>query len=148
MAGHAVSDQGVRAIKEMIIEIKVARFFSWRRWKLLILIAEFWKMISQQVELHGGVHVNAHQFTPLSPQRIRQALSVGDWLIKVYRCHMEAMAFPERKYLLKFPAVQATRDNRRNEFREFHCVDGLPRQLVCKLAKNRPFGIKVAYDPH
>src|SRR4249919_1060830 len=51
MAGHAVSDQGIRAIKEIVIEIKVARFFRWRRWKLLKLIPEFWKACSQQIEL-------------------------------------------------------------------------------------------------
>src|SRR6476660_4262114 len=52
IADHAVSDQSVRAIKEMVIEIKVARFCRWRRWKLLILIPEFWKARSQHIELY------------------------------------------------------------------------------------------------
>ena len=60
MADHAVSDQRVRAIKEMVIEIKATRFFSWRCWKLLVFTLEFWKASSQQIELHGAVHINAH----------------------------------------------------------------------------------------
>src|SRR5258708_32927383 len=105
MADHAVSDQCIRAVKEMVIEIKVARFFSWRRWKLLVLIPEFWKTRSQQIELHGGVHVNAHQFTGPIPQSFRQTLSVRNRLIEVHRCHMKTMPFPDREYVLKFPAV-------------------------------------------
>ena len=97
MADHAVSDQCIHAIKEMVIEIKVARFFNWRRWKLLILIAEFWKARSQQIELHGGVHVNAHQFTRPIPQSFRQALSVRNRLIEVHRRYMETMPLPNRE---------------------------------------------------
>jgi hypothetical protein len=36
---------------------------------------------------------------------------------------MEAMPFPHGKYLLKFPAVQATRHDRRDELREFCHID-------------------------
>jgi hypothetical protein len=66
MSDHAVSDQRVRAIKEMVIEIKATGFFSWRRWKLLIFVPEFWKMLSQQIELHRPVHFNplAHSADP------------------------------------------------------------------------------------
>ena len=126
MADHAVSDQCVRSIKEMVIEIKATRFFSWGRWKLVIFAPEFWKACSQQIELHGVVHIDTCQFTRPIPQRFGQALSVRNRLIEMHRCHMEAMPFPGTKYLLKFPAVQAKRHDRRDELRKLHCVDGLP----------------------
>ena len=82
-------------------------------------------MPSQQIELHGIVHINAHELTRSIPQRFRQALSVGDRLIEVHRCHMEAVSFPKQKRFVKF-AVQATGHNRRDELREFVHVDVVP----------------------
>ena len=67
MADHAVSDQGVDTIKEPVVKMKTAFFLGGFDRNLLIFAPEFWTMISQQVELHGGIHVNAHQLTPLSP---------------------------------------------------------------------------------
>src|SRR4029450_8276665 len=61
---------------------------------------------------------------------------------------MEAVSFPQRKYLLKFTAMQAMRHDRRDELRKFHHVDCLPLQFVCKLAKNHSLGIEVACDLH
>ena len=72
-------------------------------------------MLSQQIELRRIVHVDAYQFARPIPQRFRQALSVGDRLVKVHRRHMEAMAFPERKISLEFSAVQTTRHDCRDE---------------------------------
>ena len=62
MADHAVSDQGIRAIKEMVIEIKTARLLQLASiGNLLILVPEFWKMRSQQIELHRVVHIDRPQ---------------------------------------------------------------------------------------
>src|SRR5947207_9665158 len=126
MTDHAVSDQRVCAIKEMVIEIKVNLFFTRRCWKPLIFTLEFWKARSQQIELHGAVHIDTHQFTRPIPQRFGQALSIRNGLIEVHRCYMEAMPFPGRKYLLKFCALEAKRHDRRDELRKLHYVDGLP----------------------
>src|SRR2546430_11715311 len=52
----------------MVIEIKVTLFFSWRCWKPLIFTLEFWKARSQQIELHGAVHIDTHQFTRPIPR--------------------------------------------------------------------------------
>ena len=140
MADHAVSDQRVCAIKEMVIEIKVTLFFSWRCWKPLIFTLEFWKARSQQIELHGAVHIDTHQLTRPIPERFGQALGIRNRLIEVHRCHMEAMPFPGRKYFLKFCAVQAKRHDRRDEFRKLHHVDGLPhyRELTQNDGKKSP----------
>ena len=59
-------------------------------------------MLSQQIELHGVVHIDAHQFARPIPQRFGQALSVGNWLIEVHRCHMEAVPLPKQEIFVKF----------------------------------------------
>src|SRR5439155_16740402 len=120
--------------KCMVIAIKAAGFCSWRRWKLPVFTLEFWKVSSQQIDIQGAVHINAHWLTRSIPHRFRQALSIRNRLIEVHRCHMEAMPFPGRKYLLKFRAVQATRHDRRNELRKFQYVDVFPHHS--KLVQN------------
>jgi hypothetical protein len=87
---------------------------------------EFWKARSQQIELHGAVHIDTDQFTRPIPQRFGQALSIGNGLLEVHRCYREAMPFPGRKYLLKLCALEAKRHDRRDELRKLHYVDGLP----------------------
>jgi hypothetical protein len=88
-------------------------------WELLIFAPEPRKAIPQQIELDRVVHVDADQFTRLVPKLVRQALSVRNGLVEVYRCHMETVPLPDGKNLVKFPAAQATRNNRCDKPGEF-----------------------------
>jgi hypothetical protein len=62
MPNHAVSNQGVHPMKWPPL--------SRRRldWKVVIFVPELCKMVSQQIELHRVVHVDAHQVARLLPQ--------------------------------------------------------------------------------
>jgi hypothetical protein len=117
-------------------------------WELLIFAPEPRKAIPQQIELDRVVHVDADQFTRLVPKLVRQALSVRNGLVEVYRCHMETVPLPDGKNLVKFPAAQATRNNRCDKPGEFFHVDVSAQRLVCKLAQSHRVGIESTSDLH
>src|SRR5438046_6594253 len=91
MTDHAVSDQRVCAIKEMVIEIKVNLFFTRRCWKLLIFALEFWKARSQQIELQGAVHIDTNQLTRPIQERFVQVLGRRYRLLELQHCSIEAI---------------------------------------------------------
>lgn len=77
-----------------------------------------------------------YEFTRPIPKLLRQALSVRNGLVKVYWRHMETVPFPDRKYLVKFSAMQITRNNRCDKPGEFFQVDVSAQHFVRKLPQN------------
>src|SRR6266404_682961 len=144
MADHAVCNQRIRAIKETVIKVKPARFSSGFSWKLFIFLAEFWKPLSQQIELGRVVHVDTHEFAWPIPERFRQGLCIGNRLIEVHRCHVKTMPLPHPKELGKVCAVQTTRHDCRDELRKFHHVDGSPHYFGRELAQKSMRGVVAA----
>src|SRR5947208_1872316 len=112
MTDHAVSHHRVRTIKKMVAEIEPILPFSTPCWKTLIFLAEFSKMLSQQIELYRIVHVDAYEFAPSIPERFGQGLGVRDRLIKVHRCDVEPVSLPILEQLPKFCAFDTSRNYR------------------------------------
>src|SRR4029077_18881078 len=97
MADHAVTNHGVHAIKEAVIEIKTARVFSGFGRKLLIFLAEFYKIFSHKAELHRVVHVNACEFVRMAPECFRQRSGIRNRVIEMHRSDMKPVFLPESK---------------------------------------------------
>src|SRR5581483_1726228 len=68
LPNHAVSDQGVRGAKECVANIKAVAFTNRFDRNLLIFIPEFWKPVSEQIQLHRIVHIDSHEVTWPIPQ--------------------------------------------------------------------------------
>src|SRR5467141_1041949 len=130
MADHTISHQSVSSAKRAFPEVKTTWLTCRLRRPPFIFVAEFRKLIAQQIELHRVVHVDAHEFAWPIPQRLGQTLGVGNWLIKVHRCHVETAPFPERKDLAKSFAADTTRQNCRDELRNFRYLDISARYFV------------------
>src|SRR6266550_4361231 len=148
MANHAVRNQRIRAIKETVTKVKPARFSSGFGWKLFIFLAEFWKSLSQQIELDRAIHVDTHEFARPIPERFRQGLCIGDRLIEVHRRHVKTMALAHPKELEKVCAVQTGRNDGRDEPGEFRHVDVSAQRFVCKVAQNQRGGIEGTPNLH
>src|SRR4029453_667116 len=116
--------------------------------ELLVFTPELRKAISQQIELDRVVHVDADQFARVVPKLLRQALSVRNGLVEVYRCHMETVPLPDGKNLVKFPAAQATRNNRCDKPGEFFYVDVSAQCSVRKFVQNHGVRIEGTSDLH
>src|SRR4029453_11950670 len=105
MPDHTISNQGIGAVKAIVVQVKTARFASGAAWKLFIFVPELGKTISEEIELNRIVHVDADQFALSIPKGFRQALRVRDGLVEVHWSHMKALALPGVKNLVEFSAV-------------------------------------------
>src|SRR6266700_6883232 len=103
--------------------MKTAGFARRAGWELFIFVPELRKAIPEQIKLHRFIHVDADQFTRPIPKVLRQALSVRDGLVEVHRCHVKTVPLPDRKNLVKSPAVQTTRHDCCDELRKVRYVD-------------------------
>src|SRR5215831_2271885 len=115
MAHHTVSHQCVYPLKESIIEIKTARAVRWLCGKPLIFVPKLRKMLSQQFELHGVVHVYADKLARLIPQAFGKGLGIRNRLVKVHWRHVKTMSLPNWKNLPKLSRVHKARDNCRDK---------------------------------
>ena len=108
----------------------------WLGWNLLIFVPKLRKIVSQQVELHGVVHVYAHELARLIPQGLRKSLGVRNRLVKVHWRHVKAMSLPKPKDFGKLSTVQATSHDFRDKLREFKRIDISAAHFSCKFAQN------------
>src|SRR6266581_9746194 len=111
--------------------MKTAGFARRFGWELFIFVPEFRKAILEQIKLDRVIHVDADQFTRLTPKVFRQAPSVRNGLVEVHWCHVKTVSLPDRKDLEKFPAVQTTRHDCRDELRKFRYVDVSAHYFRC-----------------
>ena len=81
MANHAVSDEGISAIKEIVTKIKVARVLAGGSVGNCSYSSRNFEKLSQQVELHRLIHLDAYEFARLGsrafPATIECQGSVG-----------------------------------------------------------------------
>src|SRR2546428_5696963 len=98
--------------------MKTAGFARRFGWELFIFVPELRKAIPEQIKLDRVIHVDADEFTRLTPKVFRQASSVRNGLVEVHRGHMKTVPLPDRKNLVKLPAVQTTGHNRSDKMRE------------------------------
>src|SRR4030095_12117464 len=112
MSDHAVRDQSIHTVKKLIAEIKSILLPGWLGCELAVFVAKFWKVPSEQIELHCLVKINSDKFARLRPKCFRQRLSVWDRLIEMRRRHVKPMALPVLKELSNFPALKADRHHR------------------------------------
>ena len=124
--------------------MKTAGFARRAGSELFIFVPELRKAIPEQIKLHRFIHVDADQFTRPIPKVLRQALSVRDGLVEVHRCHVKTVPLPDRKNLVKFPAVQTAGHDCRDELGKFHYVDGSPRYFIRDPAQDGSRGIEIA----
>src|SRR5215471_11056617 len=135
MTDHAVRNQSIGPIEQLVVEIKTVSLPDRFGRKLLVFRPELWEVFLQQIELHRIIHGDACEFARFRPERFRQRLGVRHRLIKMCRCDVKPMLLPAPEQFRKFCALKASWNYRRYKFSKLFYIDVSPRYFIGDFAQ-------------